>query len=290
MIGLNRVKTWILIAALGGLFVLIGGAIGGQQGAILALGIALLFNFSMYWFIDKIAIATTRSKPVTEQEAPDLYRIVRELTQINQMPMPRIYVSDMMQPNAFATGRNPQHAVVAVTRGILEILDERELRGVLAHELSHVANRDILIGSIAAAIGMSITFLARFALWFGSGDDRNGIGIVAVARLGPGTDRGRDHPDGREPLARVPGRRIGCDPVARPRRAGERAPQDRERRRQGPGARVGEPRRGPPVHREPVPRPPGVHEPGEPVLDASPDGRARREARADQARDRLVRR
>ena len=124
MIGLNRVKTWILIAALGGLFVLIGGAIGGQQGAILALGIALVFNFSMYWFSDKIAIATTRSKPVTEQEAPELYRIVRELTQLNQMPMPRIYVSDMMQPNAFATGRNPQHAVVAVTRGILEILDE----------------------------------------------------------------------------------------------------------------------------------------------------------------------
>jgi heat shock protein HtpX len=172
LIGLNRVKTWILIAALGGLFVLIGGAIGGQQGAILALGIALLFNLSMYWFSDKIAIATTRSKP--------LYRIVRELTQINQMPMPRIYVSDMMQPNAFATGRNPEHAVVAVTRGILEILDERELRGVLAHELSHVANRDILIGSIAAAIGMSITFLARFALWFGSGDDRNGIGIVGL--------------------------------------------------------------------------------------------------------------
>jgi heat shock protein HtpX len=152
LIGLNRVKTWVLIAALGGLFVLIGGAIGGQQGIILALGIALLFNFSMYWFSDKIAIATTRSKPVTEQEAPDLYRIVRELTQLNQMPMPRIYVSDMVQPNAFATGRNPEHAVVAVTRGILEILDERELRGVLAHELSHVANRDILIGSIVGLL------------------------------------------------------------------------------------------------------------------------------------------
>ena len=159
--------------------------------------------------------------------------------------------------------------MVAVTRGILEILDERELRGVLAHELSHVANRDILIGSIAAAIGMSITFLARFALWFGVGRrpqrDRH---RRAAAGLGPRPDRGRDHPDGREPLARVPGRRVGCDPVARPRRAGERAPQARERCRQGPGARVGEPRRGPPVHREPVPRPSGVDEPGEPVLDA----------------------
>jgi heat shock protein HtpX len=180
LIGLNRVKTWVLIAALGGLFVVVGGLIGGQNGLVIALAIALVFNFSMYWFSDRIATATTRSKPVTEQEAPDLYRIVRELTQLNQMPMPRIYISDMMQPNAFATGRNPDHAVVAVTRGILEILDERELRGVLAHELSHVANRDILIGSVAAAIGMSITFLARFALWFGAGDDRNGIGIVGL--------------------------------------------------------------------------------------------------------------
>jgi len=159
---------------------LIGGLIGQEQGLIIALAIALVFNFSMYWFSERIATATTRSKPVTEQEAPELYRIVRELTQINQMPMPRIYLSDMMQPNAFATGRNPDHAVVAVTRGILEILDERELRGVLAHELSHVANRDILIGSIAAAIGMSITFLARFAFWFGSGDDRGGGGILGL--------------------------------------------------------------------------------------------------------------
>ena len=181
MIGLNRVKTWILIAALGGLFVLIGAAIGGSNGAVIALAIALVFNFSMYWFSDRIAIATTRSKPVTEQEAPDLYRIVRELAETNQMPMPRIHISEMAQPNAFATGRNPEHAAVSVTRGILEILDERELRGVLAHELSHVANRDILISSVAAAIGMSITFLARFALWFGGGDDReNSFGILGL--------------------------------------------------------------------------------------------------------------
>jgi heat shock protein HtpX len=181
MIGLNRIKTWVLIAALGGLFVLIGGAIGGQQGMVLALGIALVFNFSMYWFSDKIAIATTRSKPVTEQEHPDLYRIVRELAETNRMPLPRIHVSDMEQPNAFATGRNPEHAAVSVTRGILEILDERELRGVLAHELSHVANRDILVSSVAAAIGMSITFLARFAFWFGGGNDRdNSFGVIGM--------------------------------------------------------------------------------------------------------------
>ncbi len=172
MIGLNRVKTWILIAALGGAFVLVG-SIWGTGGMVLALAIALVFNFSMYWFSDKIAIGSTRSKPVTEQEAPELYRIVRELTQASNMPLPRIYISEMQQPNAFATGRNPQHAAVSVTRGILQILDERELRGVLAHELSHVANRDILISSIASGIGMSITFLARFALFFGGGDNRN---------------------------------------------------------------------------------------------------------------------
>jgi heat shock protein HtpX len=178
--GMNRMKTWILIAALGGLFVLIGQWLGGTSGATIALGIALVFNFSMYWFSDKIAIATTRSKPVTEQEYPQLYRIVRELAQLEHMPMPKIYVSEMMQPNAFATGRNPQHASVAVTQGILQILDERELRGVLAHELSHVRNRDILIGSVAAAIGMSITLLARFAFFFGGSDDNRGGNVFGL--------------------------------------------------------------------------------------------------------------
>jgi heat shock protein HtpX len=177
----NRVKTWVLIAALGGLFVLIGAWIGGTSGAVVALIFALFFNFAMYWYSDKIAIATTRSKPVTEQEYPTLYRIVRELTEAKNMPMPRIYVSEMMQPNAFATGRNPHHAAVAVTQGILQILDERELRAVLSHELSHVTNRDILIGSIAAAIGMSIVMLSRFALFFGGGDDRdNNFGLIGM--------------------------------------------------------------------------------------------------------------
>jgi heat shock protein HtpX len=170
----NRVKTWVLIAALGGLFVVIGGLIGGKNGATIALVIALMFNFAMYWFSDKIAIATTRSKPVDESEYPELYRIVRGLTQERGLPMPKIYVSEMAQPNAFATGRNPNHAAVSVTQGILQVLDERELRAVLAHEISHVANRDILIGSVAAAIAMSITFLARFAFFFGGGrDERN---------------------------------------------------------------------------------------------------------------------
>jgi heat shock protein HtpX len=176
--GINRLKTWILIAALGGLFVLIG-SFWGTNGMVIALIIALVFNFAMYWFSDKIAIATTRSHPVTEQEMPDYYRIVRGLAAEQRMPMPTLYVSDMMQPNAFATGRNPEHAAVSVTRGILQILDERELRGVLAHELSHVANRDILISSVAAAIGMSITFIARFAFFFG-GDDEGGGNIVGL--------------------------------------------------------------------------------------------------------------
>jgi heat shock protein HtpX len=177
--GINRLKTWVLIAALGGLFIVVGQLLGGTNGATIALILAVVFNFSMYWFSDKIAIKTTRSKPVTEQQMPDYYRIVRELTNEQRLPMPKLFVSEMQQPNAFATGRNPEHASVAVTRGILQILDERELRGVLAHELSHVANRDILISSIAAAIGMSITFLARFAFFFG-GDDEGGGNIFAL--------------------------------------------------------------------------------------------------------------
>jgi heat shock protein HtpX len=178
--GINRLKTWVLIAAMGGLFIVVGQLLGGTNGATIALVLAVIFNFSMYWFSDKIAIATTRSKPVTEREMPDYYRIVRQLATEKNMPMPKLFVSEMMQPNAFATGRNPEHASVAVTRGILEILDERELRGVLAHELSHVANRDILISSIAAAIGMSITFLARFAFFFGGSDDEGGGNIFAL--------------------------------------------------------------------------------------------------------------
>jgi heat shock protein HtpX len=178
--GINRLKTWVLVAALGGLFILVGQWLGGTSGATIALVLAVVFNFAMYWFSDKIAIATTRSKPVTEREMPDFYRIVRQLATEKNMPMPKLFVSEMMQPNAFATGRNPEHASVAVTRGILQILDERELRGVLAHELSHVANRDILISSIAAAIGMSITFLARFAFFFGGSDDEGGGNVFTL--------------------------------------------------------------------------------------------------------------
>jgi heat shock protein HtpX len=184
MTGINRVKTWILIAALGGLFVGLGALFGGRNGALIMLVIAFIFNGAMYWFSDRIAIAASRSKPVTERDAPELYVIVRDLTQGQGMPMPKIYISDMPQPNAFATGRNPENAAVSVTRGLLQIVDERELRGVLAHELSHVANRDILISSIAAAIGTAITWIAYMAFWFGGSDDEGGgnpiVGLLAV--------------------------------------------------------------------------------------------------------------
>jgi len=177
--GINRAKTWVLIAGLMGLFLLIG-SFFGSNGLIIALVLGLGFNFAMYWFSGSIAVKTTRSRLVTEQELPQVHRIVRELTQAEGMPMPDIYLSDMQQPNAFATGRNPSNAKVAVTQGILQILDERELRGVLAHELSHVANRDILIGSIAAGIGTSISFIAQFALFFGGGDDEGGNPIFLL--------------------------------------------------------------------------------------------------------------
>jgi heat shock protein HtpX len=183
--GINRMKTWLLIAVMGGAFVLLGGWIGGissigsSAGLMLGLLFAVVFNLGAYWFSGSIAVASTRAKRVTEQEAPKLYRMVRELAEADRLPMPEIYVSAMQQPNAFATGRNPQNAKVAVTQGILQLLDERELRAVLAHELSHVRNRDILVASIAATMGAAITFLARMAFWFG-GDDNRSTGMLAV--------------------------------------------------------------------------------------------------------------
>ena len=189
MIGINRVKTWILISALAALFVAVGAWIDGGRGATIALVLAFVFNFIMYWSSDRIAIAATRSKPVSEAEAPELYAIVRELAAEAQAPMPRIYVSEMAQPNAFATGRNPEHAAVSVTSGILQILDRRELRGVLAHELSHVMNRDILVSSIAAAIGSAFTYLGYMFFFFGGSDDNDspvgGIAFLLLWLVGP---------------------------------------------------------------------------------------------------------
>jgi heat shock protein HtpX len=192
----NTIKTYVLLAGLGGLLVLVGAGFGGSSGAALGLGIGLVMVGGSYWFSDSIAIKAARAVPVTEADMPDYYRIVRELTQRAGMPMPKLYVTPDAQPNAFATGRSPEHAAVAVTRGILEILDWNELRGVLAHELSHVGNRDILIGSVAAAIAMGITFAGRMVMWgamFGGGgvgggrdrDRANPLGLLALAILTP---------------------------------------------------------------------------------------------------------
>lgn len=188
----NTVKTYVLLAALGGFLVIVGQALGGGGGATIGLMLGLVMVGGSYWFSDKLAIAASRAQPVDEAEAPQLYRIVRELTAQAGLPMPKLYVTPDEQPNAFATGRNPRHAAVACTQGIMRVLDESELRGVLAHELSHVRNRDILIGSVAAAIAMAITFAARMAMWGamfgGRGDDDDGpnpIAVLALALLAP---------------------------------------------------------------------------------------------------------
>jgi heat shock protein HtpX len=175
-------RTTILFAALGGLLVVIGALIGGPSGAAIFLGIALLINLGSYFFSDKLALAASKAKPIDEAEAPRLYQMVRELSTRAGLPMPRLYMIPNDQPNAFATGRNPKHAAVAVTRGITKLLSEDELRGVLAHELTHVRNRDILIQSVASAIGMAITYLAYMLMWFGD-DDNSPLGLVASLGL-----------------------------------------------------------------------------------------------------------
>lgn len=186
----NNAKTAVLLAALGALFMGVG-AFFGTGGLVIGLALGLVFVGGAYWFSDKLAVKAARAKPVTEQEAPRLHAMVRELAQRQGIPMPRLYVSPAAQPNAFATGRNPEHAVVAVTEGITRVLDEDELRGVLAHELSHVRNRDILISSVAAAVAMMITFAARIAMWgaiFGGRGGRDGgniIGLLAMMILAP---------------------------------------------------------------------------------------------------------
>jgi heat shock protein HtpX len=181
------IRTTLLLAGLGGLLVVIGALIGGAQGATGFLVLALLFNLAMYFFSDKIALRAARAQPVSEQEDPRLYQMMRDLTTRAGLPMPKLYVIPQEQPNAFATGRNPKNAAVAVTAGIRKLLSEDELRGVLAHELAHVRNRDILITTIASAVGTAITWIAYMLLWFG-GDDESplgAIGAIALALLAP---------------------------------------------------------------------------------------------------------
>src|SRR5882724_912445 len=190
----NVFKTGVLLAVLTAMLVLIGGAIGGQQGMVIAFAIALVMNFVSYWFSDKMVLAAYGAQPIDEAAAPRLYAIVRRLATRAGIPMPRVYLVQSETPNAFATGRNPQHAVVAVTEGIMRILDEDELEGVLAHELSHVKNRDVLISTIAATLAGAITYLAHMAQWaamFGGRgrDDEEGgsnpIAMILLAVLAP---------------------------------------------------------------------------------------------------------
>ncbi len=173
-------RTTILLA---GLLVAIGFAIGGPQTALIFLFIALAMNLGIYWFSDKIALRSARAQPMSEEEAPQIYAMVRELTSNAKMPMPALYVIPQAQPNAFATGRNPEHAAVAVTAGITQLLSPQELRGVIAHELAHIRNRDTLIQAVAAAIGGAISYLGYMLLWFGGNDNNNPVGLIASLAL-----------------------------------------------------------------------------------------------------------
>lgn len=192
---MNTIKTGLLLGALTGLLMLIGGLFGGQQGVVIAFIFAMAMNLGSYWFSDKIVLRMYNAQAVSEHEAPELYNMVKNLSLKASMPMPRVYVIPGDTPNAFATGRNEQHAVVAVTEGILRILGRDELEGVIAHELSHIRNRDILIGSIAATLAGAIVMLANMAQWaamFGgaSRDDEEGggsniVGLILMAVLAP---------------------------------------------------------------------------------------------------------
>jgi heat shock protein HtpX len=186
----NIFKTTLLLTVMTLLLMVAGRALGGQNGMLMALVFAAILNFVSYFFSDKIALATYRAQPVSREDLPRVYNIVERLTQKVGLPMPKVYVIPTDSPNAFATGRNPNHASVAVTQGILGLLTDEELEGVLAHELGHVRNLDILISSIAATLAGAITWLASMARWGmilggmrGSRDDRNGGGIAAIAMM-----------------------------------------------------------------------------------------------------------
>ncbi|HUF92314.1 MAG TPA: zinc metalloprotease HtpX [Candidatus Limnocylindria bacterium] len=188
----NMFKTAVLLAVLTAMLVVLGGALGGRAGMMIAFVFALVMNFASYWFSDKMVLAMYRAKPVDERQAPGLYAMVRRLAARANIPMPRVYIVPSETPNAFATGRNPEHAVIAVTEGIMRILDDDELEGVLAHELAHVANRDVLISTIAATLAGAITYLAHMAQWgamFGGGrhDGERGhpFAMIALAVLAP---------------------------------------------------------------------------------------------------------
>jgi len=185
----NLLKTAVLMAATTALFMLIGGYVGGRQGMVVALLIALGLNFFSYWFSDKLVLKMYNAREVDETSAPQFHRMIAELVQRAGLPMPRVYVIDEAAPNAFATGRNPEHAAVAATTGIMQVLSANELRAVMAHELTHVAHRDILISTISATMAGAISMLANFAMLFGGRDSEgrpaNPIAGLAVMLLAP---------------------------------------------------------------------------------------------------------
>jgi heat shock protein HtpX len=181
----NTLKTAVLLGALTGLLLLIGNAIGGQSGMVTALVLAAVMNLGAYWFSDTLVLKMTGAQPVDPRAAPELWNLVRRVAEKSNMPMPRLYVMQAAQPNAFATGRDPEHAVVAVTAGIMDVLSPRELEGVLAHELGHVANRDTLVSAVAATLAGAVSYIAQMAYFFGGrGDDDEGgnplVGLLAL--------------------------------------------------------------------------------------------------------------
>ena len=193
---MNTLKTFTLMAALTALFLLVGGWLGGRSGVLIALGFALVMNLGSYWFSDKIVLSMYRARPVDPAQAPDLFRMVERLSANAGLPTPRLYLIDQPTPNAFATGRDPQHGVVALTTGILRILPRDELEGVVAHELAHIKNRDMLTSTIAATLAGAVTSLAQMAAWaslfggFGRSDDREeggvgGLGAILMIFLAP---------------------------------------------------------------------------------------------------------
>jgi len=186
---MNTIKTLFLLTVLTLLLIWAGGAIGGRTGMTVALVLALAMNFSAYWFSDRMVLAMYRAQPVSEFEAPELYSVVRQLAARAELPMPRVYIIHADQPNAFATGRNPRHAAVAVTTGIMRILTQDELAGVIAHELAHIKHRDILISTVAATIAGAVSYMAHMAQWalifggLGRDDEEGGNPLVMLVMI-----------------------------------------------------------------------------------------------------------
>ena len=250
----TQARTWVLIAGLSALLVAIGGRFLGGAGYLLFGGISVVFVFVSYWYSDRFAIRSAHAQPISEADDPRLYAIVRDLAQRAKVPMPRVYLIPSEQPNAFATGRNPKHAAVAVTVGLRKYLPEDQIRAVLAHEFAHIKNRDILVSSIAAMIASAISAIAnilQFGMIFGGGSDNRDSPLGGLGRARDGdhrADRGDDPAAGRLAPARVPRRRHRRRPDRRQQAAGRRARDARARRRGDPHA--GHAGDGDPVHRQ----------------------------------------